>query len=349
MDPLLAGFLAANLALTTLLVVMVAVRKFRRDRRERRLRVRRDELRVALDVGGNDLDRVVRELCRRPSAAIDLAVVLGELADRGEVWSLAAIARSAVRCGLDEVLHRRLGARRPVTRGSAALVLGHLRTPDAVVAVRPLLDDRDGDVRLVAAGALARIRTGQAAAVLTDALARRTMPPERLIERLGAAWAAPTVLARLVGEQDAQVRCWLARALGLAGHRDAEPVLVELLRAADVEVRVSSARALASCGGPSCVPALLDVFGGDTWEVRAQIATSLGALGALGAVAALEGALGDRAWWVRANAATALAALHEPGVSALRRAAAGPDVYAAERAREALAAAGLATADERAA
>lgn len=343
-------FLQANIALMILLAVMIGVRKFRRDRRELQLRGRRAALREALAVGGNELDRLVGDLRRDPNRAIDLVAVLTETAARGDQWSLAAIRRVSGRQGLDEVLRRRLRSRRPVTRGSAALLLGHLGSADAVIWLRPLLRDPDGDVKLVTAGALARIGTGQAAAALVGALRDPSMAPERLIERLGDEWAAPIVLAHLADEdEDDAFRRSLIRALGLAGHRPAEELLLALLVAPDVELRLSAARALATCGGRASVEPLLASLRDDAWEVRAQAATSLGVLRAHDTATALERCLGDHAWWVRSNAATALARLGAPGVAALRRAAAGSDSYAAERAIEALAAITYRTPSERAA
>lgn len=330
-------FVLGNLVLTSILAALITVRKVRRDRRELWSRAHRDELRDALHGGGDALDRLVRDVRDHADRGIELAGVLHEAAADGDDWALHAARIMAERVGLDEVLHGRLRHRRPVVRGTAALLLGHLRSGDAVLRLRPLLADPDGDVRLVAAGALARIGSGSAADALIGGLVARTLPPERLIERLGAPWAAPMVLARLQASDDLELVSGLARALGLAGYAPAEPDLIALLGHTEIELRISAARALATCGARASVGPLVDALQGDAWEVRAQAATSLGAIGAVEAVPALEAALGNHAWWVRSNAATSLAQLGPAGEAALRRALAGPDAYASERAAEALA------------
>jgi HEAT repeat protein len=350
MQPLLALFLETNVALIVVLSAMVAVRKHRRDRRELGLRARRDQLRAASSGGGEDLRTFAADLRHHPERAGDFISVIAQIADRGDVLAMARMAHAAREVGLDDVFRARLRSRRSVTRGTAALALSHFRNPEAVGWIRPLLRDADGDVQLVAAGALARIATTGAAEALVVALAEGIVPTERLVERLGAAWAAPTVLTALrSGIGHDPLRCALARALGLAGHREAEAVLLDLLRGGDVEVRVSSARALATCGGSDSVRPLLVALGDGAWEVRAQAATSLGALGDVQSVPELARRLSDRAWWVRSNAAYALTLLGEPGLAALRHTARSDDRYAAERALEALVSAGLLDEAERAA
>lgn len=338
MESALSFFLQANLALVALLFLMVSGRKVRRDRREVQVRTRRDALRTALVLGGDDLDRLRGR--RRSRFTIDLAVVLQEAADRDDTAALTAAQRMSERNGFDQLLRRRLRSRRPVTRGTSALLLGHLRSEDADLWLRPLLSDPDGDVKLVAAAALARCGSPRAATSLVTALEQRSMPPERLIERLGAPWAAPTVLHRLstmAPGADDELRCCLVRALGLAAHRPAEPYLLQLLVEDSTEVRVSAARALATCGSSASVPFLRYLLLDATWEVQAQAAMAVGLLGCVDSVPALERTLSSPAWWVRSNAASALAALGDAGVDALRRAADGADTYAAERAKEELA------------
>ena len=171
------------------------------------------------------------------------------------------------------------------------------------------------------------------------ALARRKLPPERLVERLSGPWATPTIVRALtvVGPHEDGLRASLARALGLYGDGRAEPVLLSLLVSPVVEERVSAARALARCGTPRCHLSLIEAMADEAWPVRAQAATSLGHLGVTTAVRVLAENLRHEAWWVRANAASALAALGDRGFDALRLAANGPDRYAAERAGEVLA------------
>jgi HEAT repeat protein len=216
----------------------------------------------------------------------------------------------------------------------------------------PLLGDPDPDVRLVACSGLARAATPHAAEVLIWALVARALPPERIIERLGAPWAVETILLTLekgpsavpdalagIAPSGRQVEldASLARALGLAHDPRGAPALAALLHSDSVEVRISAARALGRVGEPACLPALIEALESEAWPVRAQAAKSLGALGAADALEPLEHCLSDRAWWVRANAARALRELGEPGIEALRRTLEHHDPYAADRAAEQLA------------
>jgi HEAT repeat protein len=273
-------------------------------------------------------------MAMRGRGLVDLSAVL----QRGTV-ELPAVGDAAVRVGLVEVIASRLHRRRVHERGIAALLLGLLRPPDAAGLLLPMLDDRDGDVRLVAAGALGRTRSGKGAAALVAALARHALTPERLIEQLSGPWATPTIIAALTefGPERADVRAGLARAVGVYGDARVEPVLLSLLVSPAVEERISAARALTTCGTPRCHHALLAAMADVEWQVRAQAAASLGALEVTSAVAVLEVNLGHGSWWVRANCADALARLGLSGFDALRRAASSKDAYAAERAQEVLA------------
>jgi len=338
-------FLAVTTALNAALALMVTVRKLRRDRRERVHADHRGQLRKALLVGGNELDRLLRGATRHPMKQIDLAAVLPSVIRSDGDWVIACVRVAATKTGLADTLERRLRSRRAAVRGTAALLVGQLRLPGGAELVAPLLHDADDDVRLVAAGALGTLANGQAATALVEAIGSRRLPAERIIERIGERWATAAILAKLeqLGPNGSTtIRSALARALGLSGDERAEPALVEALSSPHLEVRVSAARALATCGSDECRPHLVRAMNDRAWEVRAQAAASLGALGATEAVPALADNLAHPAWWVRANAATALGRLGDEGVRALRVAAAGEDAYAAERATEVLALVGAA-------
>ena len=236
---------------------------------------------------------------------------------------------------------KELGARNPVIRARAALLLTRTGVPSVVDHITPLLGDPDPDVQLVACSGLARIGTAQAAEALLWGLITRALPPERIIERLAAPWAVDTILHTLRSGpssppsflhgvkprgRPAALEASLARALGIAGDSRAEPDLIGLLDAESEEVEVSAARALGRAGRTACVPALIGTLESDFWPVRAQAAKSLGALGALEAIGPLVRCLCDSAWWVRGNAARALRELGPPGIEALRQAShhAGP-------------------------
>lgn len=149
----------------------------------------------------------------------------------------------------------------PFVRWSAARTLGRLRGVDAgkvVGGLRPLLGDRDLDVRLAAAGALGRRGPGAADAVPALTRAAATGDPVlrvAAIEALGAIGAAAKsalpVLAESLSASDARVRKAAATVLGGLGESAGE--FQEVLRAAaadpDVGVRKAVRDALLA-GGP---------------------------------------------------------------------------------------------------
>jgi HEAT repeat protein len=334
------------------LVGLAVTRKLRRDRRELRSVERRARYEATLRRG--ELAEVTA-LCddvRGVAAQVDLAVSIDVAYSTLSNTQIATIRCAMEASTLLPSLSAGLRSRRPTTRARAALLLTRPGIPALVERIVPLLGDPDPDVRLVACSGLARAATPRAAEVLIWALVARVLPPERIIERLGAPWAVETILTALqegpspvAGVLVAAAPCAgeveldasLARALGIARDPSAAAALATLLSRDSVEVRISAARALGKVGGSPCVPALIDALASEDWPVRAQAAKSLGALGATDALEPLEDCLSDRAWWVRANAARALRELGEPGIEALRRTLEHDDRYAADRAREQLA------------
>ncbi|HLY50156.1 MAG TPA: HEAT repeat domain-containing protein [Solirubrobacteraceae bacterium] len=260
----------------------------------------------------------------------------------------AELLAAAERAGLLDRLQRSLRTPGPMRRGVAALTLAALRVPGGELWVSPLIADPDPDVRLAAIAALSDWSTPAAASALIDALERFDLPPERIVEKLGALWAAPTVHARLrqtmgrdcaadQSPQRRQNRLQLIRALELSGLDEAEPDLLELIESGDPEERISAARALGAVGSRRSVPRLIAALESDSWPLRAQAARALGRLTAVEAMPQLAAHLSDRAWWVRKQAGRALVALGPAGGFELLEAAlAHDDRFARDRAAEEL-------------
>lgn len=353
----IAGLLllvGASLLLWLALAGLAVARKLRRDRRELRSSERRARYTAVLR---DPRPRALLALCRDAhgtEAQVDLAIAIDGVHPTLTRLRRVEIHRAIEASELFPDLVAELRSRRPVARARAAQLLSRPGIPAVADHLVPLLADPDADVRLVACAGLARIGTPRAAEVLIWGLVTRTLPPERIIERLGGPWAVETILhtlrcgpgpvpAELAGVQPSgravALEASLARALGVARDPRGDVALAGLLRdSAEEEVRISAARALGRVGDAACVPALVAALDpSERWPVRAQAAKSLGALGAAEALAPLEACLSDRAWWVRANAARALRELGEPGLAALRRAVDHEDRYAADRAREQLA------------
>jgi HEAT repeat protein len=342
----------SSLLLWLALVGLAVTRKLRRDRRELRSVERRARYEAALRGGDVATIGATCDDVRSVAAQVDLAVSIDAVYPMLSSAQIDAIRSAMEASALLPSLSTGLQSRRPAARARAALLLTRPGIPAIVERMIPLLGDPDPDVRLVACSGLARAATPRAAELLIWALMAHLLPPERIIERLGAPWAVetmiftlkegPSAVADVLAEvapcsDEVELDASLARALGLARDPRAATALAALLDADSTEVRISAARALGRVGGAACVPALIAALASEDWPVRAQAAKSLGALGAADALEPLEDCLSDRAWWVRANAARALRELGDPGIDALRRTLEHDDRYAADRAREQLA------------
>jgi HEAT repeat protein len=334
-----SGFIllvGSSLLLWLALLGLALLRKLRRDRRESRSIERRAGYQAVLGTADEDAIGAIFSAARDREAQMDLAASIDAAHEVLSEAEFEAIGRGMEASSLLPSLGADLRSRRAITRARALFLLSRPGTAAAVEQIAPLLIDPDPDVRLVACSGLARAATPRAAELLIDGLAVKALPPERIIERLGAPWAVETIVSTLESGS-LPIEASLARALGLSRDPRAAASLVVLLRGDAVEVRISAARALGRVGGPACVPALITALSSEVWAVRAQAAKSLGALGAVDALQPLERCLSDQAWWVRANAARALRELGDPGLEALRRAVEHEDRYAADRAREQLA------------
>jgi hypothetical protein len=342
----------SSLLLWLALVGLAVARKLRRDRREVRSSAARARYDAVLRDGDGATIVAICDAVRGDLAQVDLAVSIDAVYPTLSPARVALIGEAMEASTLIPRLTAAFASRRPATRARAALLLTRPGLPSVVEQIVPLLGDEDPDVRLVACSGLARAATPRAAEILIWALVARLLPPERVIERLGAPWAVATILRTLErgpcpvpdtlagiapNGREVELDASLARALGLAHDPRGAPALAALLHADSVEARISAARALGRVGEPACLPALIEALGSEEWPVRAQAAKSLGALGAGDALEPLEHCLSDRAWWVRANAARALRELGEPGIEALRRTLEHHDPYAADRAAEQLA------------
>jgi HEAT repeat protein len=338
MERAIAVLLVATMLLSIVLAASAIIRKSSRDRREPIIADRRATFARSVQTpDSGELEQVLRGVARKRDTEIDLMVALDGVWPTLDEGQRDRIRDAAAESGLGRALTRQLESRRPVLRGTAALLIGRFQFPHAAELLAPLVDDRDGDVRLAAVRALAAVRDRSAAEVLIGTLLGGQLEHERIIERLADSWALPSILDVLrSGWGDPPARASLARALGLVGDPAAEPALRAMLQADEVEERISAARALGTAGTRSSARDLEQTLDAPEWQVRAQAARSLGLLGVESAVPALGRCLHDQAWWVRFAAAESLAELGESGRDELRRAVDGDDRYAADRAREAL-------------
>src|ERR1700710_167503 len=274
----------SSLLLWLALFGLAVTRKLRRDPRELRSVERRARYEAVLRGGDTAAIAAICDDVRNTAAQVDLAVSIDALYLDLPDARVDVIRTTMEASSLFGSLSAKLASRRPTTRARAALLLTRPGTPAVVEQIVPLLADPDPDVRLVACSGLARAATPRAAEVLIWALMAHLLPPERIIERLGAPWAVETILLTLekgpsaVPEalvdiapsgREVELDASLARALGLAHDPRGAPALAALLHGDSVEVRISAARALGRVGEPARLPALIEALEAEAWPVGA--------------------------------------------------------------------------------
>jgi hypothetical protein len=332
-----------SLGLLAALTALVLGKRIIRALAERNSSRRRAAWIAALGIGSvpdmhmGELRRLGGQAARRPAAQEDLLALLesGAMPPRGA--RREPFEAALHRAGFVGALASAFRSRSAVARGRAALLWARLGLTGAERGIAPLIADPDPDVRAAATQALAICRSEEAAWILLGALRDGHMAPERVVERLGGAWAALPLLRAMRQLSYSRVRPWLAEALGLTGDSRAEPLLITMLRRGGEEQRIRACRALGRLSRPTSLTVLVTALGDASASVRAQAARALADLGDARSVGPLVSLLDDDAWWVRARAADALRGLGEPGLTALAHCAADhPDLFARERAAEAL-------------
>ncbi len=223
-------------------------------------------------------------------------------------------------------------------RARAVRVLGELRVPAAVPAVLHALDDRDADVRNVAARALGRMRLQATDEALVGLLGRHDQSVSARIAAMCIELGSRTapLLIRTLRDGSAKARFWAARILGEIRDPSATAALAEALQDTEPDVRSAAARALGSLADRASAAPLESALKDPIWYVRAHAAEALGKVADPAMAEALAGSLGDRSWWVRRNALDALVRLGEAARPSLVRALNSEDRFARDCAIEAL-------------
>lgn len=199
-------------------------------------------------------------------------------------------------------------------REEAAIRLGSLKDPRAVVPLVSTLRDRDRSVREAAIGALTSIGSPSVAA-LGDCLADPELSVQEAASAALASIADTRVLDRLV--QALRSPDWIVRmhaAKGLGRIKDAGSIqsLVPLLQDNVKAVREEASSALSAIG-ESAIPALLESLTHHDWLVRLHAVESLGKAKSRRAVAPLLTALfNDTDSAVREDAVRALGNIGDP-------------------------------------
>jgi hypothetical protein len=314
-------------------LLIVVGRTVRTTRAARRARLAAPARRVLLALAAGDDDPENAEALAALDPAAWRAVEPSAVALLGKVRGEAHAALVGVfeQRGMGTRALRDVDARDAVRRARAAEVLGNLGRGESLDPLVDLLQDRDSDVRAVAARSLGRIADPQAASALLTSLAgRRTVPPQvvaQAVMRMGA--GAQPALAAALDHPAALVRATAVDVLGLVGAITAAGRVIDALRVDEsIDVRERAAAALGRLGTRSALPPLLEAVEPDRAPaLRATATRALGDLGAVAAAPALGALLSDPEHDVAHAAAHALLRLGTPGRTILEQAVAnGPDV-----------------------
>jgi len=316
---ILAVFAVTSLVVLLVVAGVVVRRVTRRaqESRVRRLSAEHRPLLLALVAGdpedARDAAAAVAGLDRASWRVLEPVVIalLGKVRGEGreEVVRLLGARGVLARARAD------LRGRSAVRRAAAADLLGRADAAGGARGLVRLLDDRDADVRQVAARALGRIAAPAAAPVLLRSLATEPprVPPATVAQsllrigpagvpdllaavdhpvavvrstvvvvlgRLGATAAVPALCARLREDALTDVRCRAAAALGAVALPAAVPDLVAATSTASPSaLRIAAARALGDLGASSTLPVLHALLDDDDVRVANEAGTALLSLG----------------------------------------------------------------------
>jgi HEAT repeat protein len=261
-----------------------------------------------------------------------------------ELTSRLDVIRILEERGLIAKALRRSKSRHKWTRAHAVRVLGELRVPASVPAVLKALEDRDPDVRNVAARALGRMNLQATDEALIALLGRHDQAVSARIAAMCIEIGPRTapLLIQTLREGSPKARFWAARILGEIREASAATPLGEALQDPEPDVRSAAARALGVIADRATTTLLQTALGDPIWFVRAHAAEALGRIGDPLMANPLARVLGDRSWWVRRNALDALVRLGEAARPALVRALNSEDRFARDCAIEALTLMGVA-------
>jgi HEAT repeat protein len=330
------ALLLAIVALTTLAAIVNKIHSNREeDSRKRFL----DRLRKHfLLLGGAPEDRAVayREIAAGMSGRWSQLTA-------EEVTQLELSVRLDVIRALEEqgVVHRFLREAKSSlkwTRAHALRVLGELKIPASVPVLLGALEDKDPDVRNVAARALSKMKLQAAEEALVGLLGKHEQSVSARIAAICIEMGTRTapLLIRTLRDGSPKARFWAARILGEIQENRACRSLGDSLLDPDPDVRSAAAWALGSIADRSTAPIVETALRDPVWYVRAHAAEALGKIGDPVMAAPLGSALQDRSWWVRKNALDALVRLGEAAKPALFSAMESGDRFARDCAIEAL-------------
>lgn len=318
--------LLSIVAFNVLTIVATLATKALRSRRGSQQKQIRDRIEPALYeyLVLGEVQQVLRQESKKNPNILSAMIVEFMAALRGaEYEKMVSLAKEL---GLVKRDFQRLRSRGRWQKAQAAENLGYYGDDHRTAPLSELLNDEDETVRAVAARALSRVGTREAAVALSSRLTSSSeltsLRMAENLERIGALAVEP--LLELIEREEDEVRraqVLAARILGNLRVHEARPVLARVIgQRWNTNLRAQSALSLGKIGDPEDVPALLEAARDESWPVRSQAAN------------ALESLVEDQEWWVRLNASRALVNMGTEGEKALARVLETPDRYARDRA-----------------
>ena len=334
------GLLLGIVALTTIAAIANKVYSNREADSKRRFL---DELRRAfLKLRSHDGQReampvIVRSMTGRWSELAAVEISQLELPLRLDVL------RHLEEAGIVARLLRDAKSRLKWNRAHALRILGELKLPMSIPTLLHALDDKDPDVRNVAARSLGRMKLQAAEEALIALLGKHDQAVSARIAAICIEMGPRTapLLIKTLRDGTPKARFWAARILGEIADPRAARSISEALQDTDPDVRSAAVWAIGMIADRSSAPTIAPLLQDPVWYVRAHAAEALGKIADPSFASSLGEALRDQSWWVRRNALEALVRVGEAAKPALMTALESEDRFARDSAVEALASLGV--------
>jgi HEAT repeat protein len=334
------GLLLGIVALTTIAAVANKIYTGREADSKRRFldQLRRNFLKLRTPEGQREaMPGIVRSMTGRWSELAAEEISQLELPLRLDVL------RALEEAGIVARLIKNAKSRLKWSRAHALRILGELKLPQSIPTLLRALEDKDADVRNVAARSLGRMKLQAAEEALIALLGKHDQAVSARIAAICIEMGPRTtpLLIKTLRDGGQKARFWAARILGEIADQRATRSLIESVQDPDADVRSAAVWAIGNIADSSTVSIVIPHLSDPVWYVRAHAAEALGKIGDSSAATPLADALRDQSWWVRRNALDALVRLGEASKPVLMGALESEDRFARESAAEALTSLGV--------